>query len=316
MGPSFLDLIKRSPRGSELDAIASMIDWGIVSRKLRNILVSQGIGRPSYDPLKMIKILLLQRLYDLSDPEMEHQLYDRLSFRSFCGFSLSDSLPDETTICRFRGSLQNKTESLFNVIIDQLSEKGLLMRKGTLVDATIIKSSVKPPSGGEQSEKDPEGGWTQKNGEYTYGYKAHVGVDEGSGLVVKAQTTSASFHDSQVILNVVTGEEEAVYADKAYDSEKIRRSLRDHGIQPRILWRKPKGSEMPFWKGRLNKGYSRIRCGVERVFAHFKTLYGYTKARYRGWDQNQVHLHLLAMVYNLKRAAKIMKSTPPRENYV
>jgi IS5 family transposase len=83
MGPSFLDLIKRSPRGSELDAIDSVIDWGVISLKLRKILMSQGIGRPSYDPLKMMKILLLQRLYDLSDPEMEHQLYDRLSFRSF-----------------------------------------------------------------------------------------------------------------------------------------------------------------------------------------------------------------------------------------
>lgn len=303
---SFLDYIKHSPKGSVLEDINQLIDWSAVHRKLKRILVSQGTGRPSYDSLKMFKILLLQRLYDLSDPEMEHQLYDRLSFRSFCGFKMADALPDETTICRFRSSLLGKSDDLFNVVLDQMDQQGLLIKKGTLVDATIIKAACKPPHGGEQSEVDGQAGWTKKHSEYTYGYKAHIGCDEGSGLVVKVQTTSADFHDSQVFHHVVTGEETAVYADKAYDSQKIRSQLKQVGIKDRILRKKPKGKGLGRWQKALNKGYSRIRCGVERVFAHWKVQHGYTKARYRGWDKNQLHLDLLCMAYNMKRACALL----------
>lgn len=310
---TFLDLIKQSPKGSILNEIQDLIDWSAVERKLKRLMMSTGMGRPSYAPLKMFKILLLQRLYDLSDPEMEHQLYDRLSFRSFCGFGMADPLPDETTICRFRNGILGKIDTLFNLVLDQLEQKGLLLRKGTLVDATIIKANVKNPSGGTQSEVDPEAGWTKKNDTYTYGYKAHVGVDEGSGLVVKAVVTSADFHDSQVIQCVVSGEEEAVYADKAYDSRVIREKLKENGIKDRILYKKSKGKDLQPRKKLLNKLYSKVRCGVERVFAHWKGQHGYTRARYRGWDKNQHHLDLLCMVYNIKRACSILKKQNLRE---
>ena len=102
---SFLDLIRRSPKANILDEMDQLVDWAVVQRKLKRILLTSSVGRPSYDALKMFKILLLQRLYDLSDPEMEHQLYDRLSFRTLCNFNFSEKLPDETTICRFRTSL-------------------------------------------------------------------------------------------------------------------------------------------------------------------------------------------------------------------
>lgn len=312
---SFIDLIRRSPKANILDEIDQMVDWGVVHRKLKRILLTSGVGRPSYDALKMFKILLLQRLYDLSDPEMEHQLYDRLSFRTFCHFSFSESLPDETTICRFRSSLVGKSEQLFDLVLDQLDKQGFLLRKGTMVDATIIKSHCKPPCGGEQSEVDPQAGWTKKNDKYTYGYKAHIGVDEGSGVVVNAQTTSAEFHDSQVIHQLVTGEEKAVYADKAYDSKQIRDQLKDHGIKDRILRKKPKGKEMSSRQKLMNRAYSKIRCGVERVFAHWKMQHGYIQARYRGWDKNQLHLDLLCVAYNLKRAASILRRKRQREHY-
>jgi len=304
---SFFDFVFQSPKGSVLTEINGCIDWQRVDQKLKRILLTSKTGRPAYDALKMFKILILQRLYDLSDPEMEHQLYDRLSFRSFCGFSLADKLPDETTLCRFRLSLLGKTDDLFNHILEQLEEKGVLLRKGTLVDATIIKANVKPPSGGEQSTKDPEAGWTKKNTTYTYGYKAHIGSDEGSGLVVKAKLTSASFHDSQVFHHLVTGEEEAVYADKAYDSKEIADTLSSAGIKNRILVKKPKGKELKPRVTLLNKLYSKIRCGVERVFAHFKGQHGYVRARYRGWDKNQLHLDLLCMMYNIKRTCSLLK---------
>lgn len=312
---SFADYIVRSPKATPLSGIHALVDWKQVSSKLKLILLRHKVGRPSYDPLKMFKILLLQRLYDLSDPETEYQLHDRFSFREFCGFDLMESLPDETTICRFRNSLVNKMEPLFDLVLDQLDAKGLLLRKGTMVDASIIESHTKTPSLPEQNDGDPEAGWTKKNDTYTYGYKAHIGVDQGSGIVVKAKTTSASFHDSQVLHHVVTGKEEAVYADKAYDSTKIRDLLKEADIHDRILRKKPKGKSMRWVHAKLNRLYSKIRCGVERVFAHFKIVHGYTQTRYRGWDKNQNHLHLLCIMYNLKRAASILKKRDLQENY-
>jgi transposase, IS5 family len=304
---TFLDMISRSPKGGVLDDILALLDWGPVELKLKRIVASRSGGRPSYPALNMFKILLLQQLYDLSDPEMEHHLYDRLSFRSFCGFGMSEALPDETTICRFRLSLVGKSEKLFDLILEQIEAKGLVIHKGTLVDASVIKAHCKRPPAQAQSETDPEAGWTKKQGQFTYGYKAHVGVDQGTGIVVKNKIPSASFHDSQVILHVVTGEEEAVYADKAYDSKKIKEELGAVGIKPRIIKRKKKGQVLSRLQAKLNRGYGKIRCHVERVFAHLKEHHGYRRARYRGWDKNQVHLDLLLCAYNLKRMTSLVK---------
>jgi len=313
---TFLDLIARSPKGGALEEIGALVDWSVLDRKLKVIVMMKAPGRPPYAPLSMFKILLLQQLYDLSDPEMEHHLYDRLSFRAFCGFGMSDALPDETTICRFRGSLKGKTEDLFDLMLSQIEAKGVVIGKGTLVDATVIKANCKPPRGGEQSTVDPEAGWTKKQNIYTYGYKASVGADQGSGVVVKNKLTSASFHDSQVFHHMVRGSEDAVYADKAYDSRAIRDSLGKHGIKARILRRKPRGKELSPLKAKLNKAYGKIRASVERVFAHFKGQHGYICARYRGWDKNQAHLDLLCIAYNLKRTASILKKRRSQEQCV
>ena len=304
---SFLDMIRRSPKGDVLRDMHALIDWSPIEVQLKKVLKSSKMGRSSYAPLKMFKILLIQRFYDLSDPQMEHQLYDRLSFRSFCDFGFSECLPDETTICRFRNSLVGGSEALFEIVLSQLDTKGYVLRKGTLVDATIIESSAKTPPAKEQSETDPEAGWTKKRGEFTYGYKAHVGVDEGSGLVVKVKLTSANFHDSQVFHHVVTGEEDAVYADKAYDSKAIRDMLKEADITDRIVFKKKKGKKLRHILKVLNRLYSRVRSGVERIFAHFKGQHGYVRARYKGWDKNQNHLNLMAIMYNMKRAVALSK---------
>jgi len=178
----------------------------------------------------------------------------------------------------------------------------------------VIKASCKPPSGGEQSEVDGEAGWTKKQGTYAYGYKAHVGVDQGSGIIVRQKLTSASFHDSQVIQRVVSGAEEAVYADKAYDSKAIRQALRSGGIKPRIIRRTPRGGKLSRVQAKLNAIYSKIRCHVERVFAHFKVQHGYRRARYRSWDKNQLHLDILSLAYNMKRVVSLSKKGFRRES--
>jgi transposase, IS5 family len=299
-----------------LKEINDLVEWHPVQKELEKIRGRKGRGRPAYPDVAMFKILLLQQLFDLSDPMMEHHLYDRISFRAFCGFGMMDTLPDETTICRFRWMLQGKTEVLFNLILDQIRAKGLVLSKGTIVDATVMKAACKPPSGGEQSHVDPQAGWTKKQGKYVYGYKASIGADQGTGLILKTKLTSACVHDSVMLPHVVTGQEKAVYADKAYDARKLRAFLTAHSIKPRILRRKPRGKDLSPIKKKLNKVYSTIRCHVERIFAHFKTQHGYAQARYRGWDKNQTHLDLLSMAYNIKRAVSLKRTQTQREIHV
>jgi IS5 family transposase len=256
----------------------------------------------------MFKALLLQRLYDLSDRQIEECLYDRFSFRRFCGFGLDEALPDATTLLRFRQALGGKTQSLLDLVNEELRAQGVQMGQGAIVDATIIRSSAKTPQAGEVSNVDPEAGWTQKGGVYTHGYKAHVAVDEVHGFVQATVATGAEVHDSQVFGALLTGEETAVYGDKAYGSAANRQWLAQGGTKDCLLYKASKNKPLTPWQRWLNKLYGPIRQTIERTFAHWKGVLGLTRARYRGWAKNQVQFDLLAMAYNLRRSLKLIPS--------
>lgn len=157
---------QKSRGSSKIEKIHDLVNWNRFGYRLCKIQGRSGLGRPSYDSVQMFKVLALQNLYGLSDPDMEEMLYDRLSFRRFCGFSLSDKIPDETTICRFRGSLAGHTEKLFHLVLEDIKGQGIQLQSGAILDASIVRSSVRPPSGGDVSTKDPEAGWIKKQGEY------------------------------------------------------------------------------------------------------------------------------------------------------
>lgn len=294
--------------GEKLERISAIIDFHQLELSLKRRLLTKR-GRPSYPELMMFKALLLQVWYNLSDQALEEALSDRLSFRRFCGFSLGDQTPDAITIGRFRALLGKHMDKLLHKVTDQLEDKGFMLKQGTLVDATLIEADVKRPKGGEVSEKDPEAGWGCKKGAYTYGYKGHVGVDEGSGLIRKAVLTSADCHDSLGFYECVAGDEAAVYADKAYDNKAFRRNLRTHGIKPRLMYRPYKGDRAQDHKTALNKSYSRVRCSVEKIFGTFKRTYLAGRARYRGFEKNSTWLKLMAIAYNLKRATTIFEQS-------
>lgn len=306
----FADLaVEGRNKGSEkLEKISAIIDFKQLESSLRLRLLTKR-GRPSYPDLMMFKALLLQVWYNLSDQALEEALSDRLSFRRFCGFSLEDQTPDAITIGRFRALLGKHVDKLFMKVTEQLDTKGFMLKQGTLVDATLIEADVKRPKGGEVSEKEPEAGWGCKKGEYTYGYKAHVGMDEGSGLIRKAALTSADCHDSLGFYECVTGDEGTVYADKAYDNKAFRQNLRVHGIKPRLMHRLYKGDPAQARKIALNKAYSRVRCSVEKIFGTFKRSYQAGRARYRGFDKNSTWLKLMAIAYNLKRAITLFEQS-------
>jgi IS5 family transposase len=288
-----------------LEKIAQVFDWSAIERLVSGVYSARR-GRPSWPPLMMFKALLLQQWYGLSDPALEEALGDRLSFRRFVGLGLDEGSPDHSVISRFRKALREAEldQELFEEVERQLDARGLLVKSGTLMDATLVEAAVKKPGSpaGSKSPTDPEADWTRKGGKSYFGYKAHVGVDEG-GLIRRAELTSAKTSDSETADALVCGDERAVYADKAYELKERRQRLKAAGIKDRIMHRSHKHqAQLPHWQAVRNQLISPIRSAVERVFGTFKRSYGYRRVRYRGLRANLLQLRLLCIAFNMRKA--------------
>ena len=212
---------RRGQKSAWLDQLDQAIDWPAVETIVAGIYASRE-GGLAYPLVTYLKLLLLQQWYGLSDEGLEAAVDDRLSFRRFAGIPLAESVPDHSSIWRFREQLARRglAERVLVEINRQLDARGLIIRRGTLIDATIVAAAVRPPKGdaGEVAARDPDAGWTKKNGRSRFGYKAHAAVDEGSGLVRRALLSPADVHDSVKADALIQGDEGAVYADKAYDT--------------------------------------------------------------------------------------------------
>lgn len=295
-------------RNERLDRINAVIDWSRVEALVSGIH-DAAEGRRAYPPLVMVKALLLQQWYSLSDPRLEEALSDTLSFRRFVGLGLDDGTPDHSTVSRFRTALGQMSldAALFGEIAAQLDQRGLILKRGTLMDATIVEAQARKPSyedgAGTKSAVDADADWTRKGGKSHYGYKAHVAVDEGSGLIRQAILTPAKTFESEVADDLVCGDEQAVYGDRAYEHKQRRASLKARGIKDRIMHRSHKNQPgLPHWQKRRNGLIAPIRAAVERVFGTLKRGYGYTRVRYFSLAANLTQLRLLAIAYNLRRA--------------
>lgn len=293
----------------QLDRIGDLIDWRALGGVVGSIYASSR-GRPAYPPLVLVKALLLAQWYGLSDPQLEEALGDRLSFRRFIGLSLEEDTPDHVTLWRFRQKLseQGVDQALVEEVNRQLESRGLILKRGTLMDATLVKAqAAKPPmpSQGKTPKEpvDPDANWTRQYGQNHYGYKAHLGVDEGSGLVRRAILTPAKLYESQVADDLICGDEGAVYGDRAYEHKERRRRLKSRGIKDRIMHRSHKNQPaLPPWQRKRNALIRPIRARVERVFGTLKRSYGYTKVRYFSLAANTTQLCLLTIALNLRRA--------------
>src|SRR5437763_4655080 len=215
-------IVQRRGRKSEwLDRLDAALDWPALETIVGDIYASREGGR-AYPLLTYVKLLLLQQWYGLSDEGLEAAVDDRLSFRRFAGIPLAESVPDHSSVWRFREQLARRglAEKLLAEVNRQLDAKGLILRRGTLIDATILEAAVRPPAGdaGEVSPRDPQAGWTKKNGRSRFGYEAHAAVDEGSGLVRRATLTPAAVPDSVPAGEPGRGGEAAAPAGTAYDS--------------------------------------------------------------------------------------------------
>jgi IS5 family transposase len=301
-------------RNAGLERIAGLIDWTRIGELVARVRPGE-TGRPPYEPLAMFKALLLQQWYGLSDPGLEEALLDRVSFRRFCGLALDAATPDETTLCQFRNALRQAGlgEALFQEILRQLEAAGFVLKTGTLIDATLVQSSGRTPASGStpretesRSAHDPDANWTRRGTgrRLFFGYKAHIAVDQGSGLIRARRLTGAKTYESEVADDLVLGDEKAVYADKAYEKRVRREALKARGIKDRIQHRRNKYQKvLPRWQAVRNKLIGRIRQAVERTFSQLKGRYRLTRMRYAGLDANAFHLDLIAIAYNLRTAA-------------
>jgi transposase, IS5 family len=310
-------LAPNAGRNRRLERIAAVLDWAPFEAILKPLAPGGGPGRPAYPPLMMFKALLLAQWHQLSDPALEDALADRISFRAFCQFALDAMTPDETTLCRFRNALAEAglAEALMAELDRQLAGRGFLVKEGTMIDATLVQAQAARPRDdrvnaaslpGESAEPrvDADAAFTKRESKTFYGYKAHVAVDRGSGLIRRARLTPANVHDSQVADVLVIGDERAVYADKAYASHARRAALKARGIKDRIMHRPDKHHpELPRWQGRRNALIRVARAAVERTFGTLKRGYGYWRVRYFSLLANAVELQLKCFAFNLRRAA-------------
>ena len=307
---------KKTRREVFLEEMEQVVPWKALLKVIEPHYPVAGRGRRPYPLDAMLRVHLMQNWFALSDPAMEEALYEIASLRNFAGLSLSEPIPDETTILNFRHMLEESdlAEDIFKQVNAHLSRKGLLLKRGSIVDATIIAapSSTKNAEG----ERGPEMHQTKKGNQWHFGMKAHIGVDADSGLVHTVTTTAANEADVEQVADLLHGKEEQVWADSGYrgaQSRVQRDDLRWHiAARPSDIAKLPEGRA----KARLQKSEHRkasVRAKVEHPFRVIKRQFGLMKVRFRGLQKNTAHLLTLFALSNLWMARRqLMPEVRPK----
>ena len=286
-------------RESFLDEVDRVVDWKRLMGTLQGVY-GASTGRPSYPLEVLLKSVLLQQWYGLSDPQMEAALADRMSWRRFVGLGLTDAVPDHSTLSRFRAQIAARQEELWRAVQEQLQGQGLLLKRGTMIDATLVQAAS------EDKAVDSEARTGRGSGDYVHGYKAHMAVDQGSELIRDVIVTPGNVNETVVADDLVQGDEGTVYADAAYSTHRRRATLWERGIRPAIVYRRHKNDRFvcPVMRA-YNRMVSQTRARVETVFAVLKQHMGWRRCRYIGLRRNTTHVYLLAVAYNLKRWTRL-----------
>lgn len=299
---------KRTRKREFLDEMNLVVPWMELVSLIAPHAPTPGAkgGRPPFAVETMLRIHFVQQWFNLSDPAMEEALYDTPMFREFVGLDAGeDNLPDESTILRFRHLLEAHDLSLqiLATVNATLAAKGLLLKSGTVVDATLIAapSSTKNSSG----ERDPEMHQTKKGNQWHFGMKAHIGVDADSGLVHTVVGTAANVNDVTQAHALLHGEETDVFADAGYQGVSKRQETQDIGVNWHVAMRPgkrkvlDKSSPMGAILDQLERAKASIRAKVEHPFRVIKRQFGHVKVRYRGLAKNTAQLHTLFALSNL-----------------
>ena len=321
-----LRLEKLSKLGDSLEKLNHAIDWELFRPKLTKVFKKRAKGaggRPPYDYVTLFKVLVLQRIYNLSDDQTEYQINDRMSFMRFLGLGLGDRVPDAKTIWLYRDTLTkaNVIRELFDLFNAQLEAAGLITHTGTIVDATFVeaprqhnhhnenedikKGNVpdawkKPENIHKLRRKDMDARWTRKGREFHFGYKDHVKADADSKLITDYTVTPANVHDSQPMPTMINETDKAVYADSAYWGsvvaealpQNVENSIQERGTKKQPLTEEQKAS---------NRIKSKTRCRIEHIFGFMtNSMHGIT-VRSVGLARAEFNIGLTNLIYNLCR---------------
>ena len=307
---SFVDaLLSTKGGGGSLERLSGLVKWYRFEKLIGHLRDEAGPGRPGYPVLVLFKALLLQSLYGLSDRELEEALDDRLSFRRFVGLSLEEPVPDHTVLNRFRNRLaaEGLLEKLFAELDRQLEGAGVILKRGTMLDATLIEAvSARPTDARPSTDPDARFAKRQGKGGSSFGYKAHVGGDEGSGIIRAVITTPANVNDTTPADDLICGDEPVVWGDGAYHTHAREAALKARGVKPRLARRPNKHHpKLPPRLARYNQLIARRRAAVETTFATLKNRMGLRVIRYVGLAKATAQLLIAAMAFNLRRWARL-----------
>lgn len=264
-----------------------IVPWDELCAVIEPKYPKAGNGRPPIGLERMLRIHFIQHWFNLADFACEEALYDIPSLRQFAGIDLGcEAVPDATTLLKFRRLLEKHklNEQIFATVGRVLQGSGMIVKTGTIVDATIIgaPSSTK----NEEKKRDPEMHQTRKGQQWYFGMKLHIGVDSQSGLAHSAMVTPANVHDKHPLPHLLHGREQRVYGDSAYASQKDLIHSKAPKAKDFTNQRTKKGGEVDEAKRSKNRNKSKIRARVEHVFGVIKRLWGFTKVRYRGLVKN------------------------------
>lgn len=293
----------RTQSKAALEMISNTINWQRLIEPIERIIKRAETGRRPFDILTITKCFILQSIYSLSDPRLEEEIADRRSFQIFLDIKTGDSIPDETTICRYRDmfSRLGLDKVLFKSFYKQLKKKGLVLEQGTLVDATIKPAYTRATSDNNQSNRDKDADFTKRGGKTILGYKGHIGMDIDSKIIHSTEFTTVSVHDSEMFENVLHKREKKVMADKGYASKKRKEEFVKRGIKWNVLEKAYPGNPLTEEQKSSNKQISKIRNEVEKPFAFMKMVLNYSRCSYYNLRRNRFQFTLKAMIYNMRR---------------
>lgn len=338
MQHSLFDLANRyaslSQAGDPLERLNAAIDWELFRPVLERIddkSRKSDAGRKPTDRVRMFKLLILQRLHNLSDEKLQYHVTDRLSFMRFLSLELAGDVPDARTVWAFKEQLKvhNLTPVLFAQFDQALSNMGVQLKSGQIIDATFVPVPIQRNKREENAQikagqvptewkgtpaklaqKDTDARWTKKGITSHYGYKNHINIDNASKLITQSVCTSASVHDSQVFEEVLHAPEQGghvVWADSAYRSEEHEQRLKGSGHDSQIHERAYKDKPLSEAQEASNKVKSKVRARVEHVFGAMENEMGGIKLRSIGLARAQVGTMLMSLAYNLKRVETLIR---------
>ena len=298
----------RTKKKEFLEQIERIVPWGEWLSLIKPCYYKGERGNKPYDLELMLRIYLIQNLYDLADEATVNEVIDSRAFSDFCDVESSNQVPDGDTLGRFRNLLikNDLQEKLFKQVVELLTKRGLILKKGTIVDSTIISAPSSTKNASRQ--RDSEAHQTKKGNMYYFGFKAHIGVDDSGGLVHTVKVTPANKHDVTMTAELMHGDEERLYGDSGYlgadkqenailknrSGKKIKYIINRRPSQSKNLSTRAKGQIK-----RREREKSSVRAKVEHVFAVVKKQLRYRKTRYRGLRKQTAKLNMMFALANL-----------------